>query len=64
MKDGGQLESLTVTGNIISHGDKVTTVTMEDGALIHHIEVTGQIEANGQDSQAFDTDQTKALFKG
>ncbi|TYK94134.1 hypothetical protein E0F67_09045, partial [Streptococcus pyogenes] len=49
MKDGGQLESLTVTGNIISHGDKVTTVTMEDGALIHHIEVTGQIEANDQD---------------
>lgn len=63
LKEGGQFDQLTVEGDILSEGDEVTTVIMEDGAQIGQVKVTGQVEAKGQGGQAFSNSELENQFK-
>jgi hypothetical protein len=51
VKPGGVVEKLTVGGDLITHGDKVTTYAIEGGKVLA-IDIKGQVLANGQGSDA------------
>ncbi|MBY5033807.1 hypothetical protein K6V78_01755 [Streptococcus gallolyticus] len=53
IKDGGSLHQLHVKDSIVSYGDNVTTVTMEEGGSLGQAAVDGKVAALGNNSKAF-----------
>ena len=51
IKDGGAVQQLSIHGDIITHGDEVTSYIVEAGGKVHHLEVKGQILAKGKNSK-------------
>jgi len=51
VKPGGEIRQLTISGGITTHGDEVHTFNVE-GGIVHQMEITGVVEANGKDSIA------------
>ncbi|HFI0666607.1 TPA: hypothetical protein ACGO4I_000006 [Streptococcus suis] len=62
IKDGGYLHKLHVHGSIISHGENVTTVTMEQDGRLDNVQIEGTIEATGTNSKSFSDDSIAAIF--
>ena len=56
VKDGGEIESLTIVGSIITAGKEATAFTVEKGGVIHTMQVDGKIEAKGNNSKAKEVD--------
>ena len=63
LKEGGALDEFIVEGDILSEGDQVTTVIMEEGAQIGQVKVAGRVDAKGQDSQAFSSQSLAQQFE-
>lgn len=51
VKSGGVVEKLTIGGNLVTHGAKVTTYAVE-GGRVNAIDIQGEVVANGQGSDA------------
>ncbi|HFR3770803.1 TPA: hypothetical protein ACHVGM_001225 [Streptococcus suis] len=62
IKDGGYLHKLHVKGSILSHGDNVTTVTMEDGSRLDQVAVDGKVAALGNNSKTFSDETVEKRF--
>lgn len=62
IKDGGYLHELHVKGSILSHGDNVTTVTMEEGGHLDQVAVDGKVAALGNNSKAFSDETVEKRF--
>ncbi|MGT2932600.1 hypothetical protein [Streptococcus catagoni] len=63
IKDGGQVDLLTIKGDIITNGDKVTTIAMEKGGILKKVTHKGQILANGYQSEAFESNLAMEPFE-
>lgn len=50
IKSGGKIESMTVMGDIITHGDDVTSYALEGGEVAN-LTIVGKIIANGKNSK-------------
>ncbi|MEH7225653.1 hypothetical protein V7112_17730 [Bacillus sp. JJ1566] len=50
IKSGGKIESLTVNGDIITHGDGVTSYALEGGE-VKELNIGGKIIANGKNAK-------------
>ncbi|MEH7115684.1 hypothetical protein V7124_25480 [Neobacillus niacini] len=50
IKSGGKVENLTVNGDIITHGDGVTSYALEGGE-VKELNIGGKIIANGKNSK-------------
>ncbi len=53
IKPGGEVESLTVNGDLITHGDKVTTYSIDSG-VVKNLSVAGKIIAFGHEAHPRD----------
>ena len=51
IKDGGEAKSITIKGNLVTHGDNVVSYIVEKGGNSGEFIVEGKISANGQNSQ-------------
>jgi hypothetical protein len=51
IKDGGEVQTLSIHGDIVTHGDEVTSYIVESGGKVHHLDVKGQILAKGKNSK-------------
>lgn len=61
IKDGGYVNDLTVTGNIATAGDEVTSFIIDAGGEIDHMQVDGKITASGKDSETYTIDKEGRL---
>ena len=50
IKTGGKIEILTVHGDIITHGDNVTSYALEGGE-VKELNIEGKIIANGKNAK-------------
>ncbi len=50
IKEGGDVESITIGGNVETHGDNVTSYQVDAG-IIRHLTIKGQVKAHGKDSK-------------
>ncbi|MBA2795605.1 hypothetical protein [Streptococcus porcinus] len=62
IKDGGQVEELIIKGNIITNGEDVITVAMEEEGLLNLVALDGDIIANGKDSLSFENSKASQAF--
>ncbi|EFR43653.1 hypothetical protein [Streptococcus pseudoporcinus] len=62
IKNGGEVESLTINGDIITNGDKVMTIAMEEEGQLNQVTHSGQVVANGYQSHAFENERASKFF--
>lgn len=51
IKDGGEVESISIGGNVQTFGDNIVTYTVENGGVVHSLVVKGAVTAGGHNSK-------------
>lgn len=52
IKAGGEVEKISVQGNIQTFGDYITTYSVEDGGVVEAMQVRGKLTAGGRNAKA------------
>lgn len=54
IKNGGEVGSISIQGNVQTFGDDIATYTVEDGGIVHKMNVEGKLIASGRNAKPVD----------